>query len=193
MRYIRFTLLIYTPPPSSYAFPPTHPTSEPNPSYFRGWLWINTILLTEIFMQFTDCVSESDCLKKILFFYSLSLSPDEAITTINCLEPGNPGQSTNLTCTITGVVHSGISWFRPNNRTPQEALTCNYLNTECDLNGQITGYKWAIGHKQNTIIIESFNPATDVGKWVCRDGVAGVPSSCIKKSTCKSDYYVLLT
>ncbi|XP_041372851.1 carcinoembryonic antigen-related cell adhesion molecule 6-like [Gigantopelta aegis] len=103
----------------------------------------------------------------------------DATTNIDCLDSGNPGGNASLTCTITGTIVNGIEWLRPNGGAPHEVVSCNVVNTECELT--VTGYAGAVvSPTQNTLIIHSFNPTTDAGEWNCRDGLDGIPSKCSK-------------
>ena len=118
---------------------------------------------------------------KLLYFTG------EAIATIDCLDSGNPGKSTNLTCKITGTIVSGIRWLRPNGGTLQEVMVCDIWNTECDPAVGITGYVGVVDSPtQDTLIIDSYSVAVDEGEWICRDGPSGTgQSSCKKTTTCK--------
>ncbi|XP_041373842.1 hemicentin-1-like isoform X2 [Gigantopelta aegis] len=120
------------------------------------YLWIYILILT-------SCVSS------------------ESNTAVDCMDGGYPGQSTKLTCTITGTIVSGIIWLRPNGGSPQEVVVCNTANTICEPSGGITGYSAVIDSRsQITLTVESFNTAVDAGEWICRDGPVGVPSTCTK-------------
>ncbi|XP_041373280.1 uncharacterized protein LOC121386447 [Gigantopelta aegis] len=109
----------------------------------------------------------------------------EAITATDCLNYGNPGQNTNLTCRITGPLFSGIRWLRPNGGIPQEVITCNKDNNHCNLSEGIAGYVGVPDstNAASTLIIESFNPSVDGGYWTCQDGASGMG-----KSTCNKMY-----
>ena len=110
----------------------------------------------------------------------------EATTSIDCLDTGQPGQSTTLVCTITRTVVRGIRWYRPNGGSPHEVIQCNTANTLCVPTGGITGYSTVtISHTQTTLTIESFNTAVDAGQWTCQDGPQGVPATCDKKTVSK--------
>ncbi|XP_041373844.1 pregnancy-specific beta-1-glycoprotein 3-like [Gigantopelta aegis] len=120
----------------------------------------------------------------VLWMYLLILTPSisgEANTAVNCMDGGYTGQRTTLTCTITGTIVSGIRWWRPNGGSQQAVVMCNTANTICEPSGGITGYSAVIDSRwQITLTIESFNTAVDAGEWICRDGEAGVPSTCTK-------------
>ncbi|XP_041372964.1 carcinoembryonic antigen-related cell adhesion molecule 6-like [Gigantopelta aegis] len=95
-----------------------------------------------------------------------------AATSIDCMNGGYPGQSTNLTCTITGTVISGIYWLRPNSGSRIQVVRCNTANTRCV--SDASGYSAVVDSPtQITLTIQSFNPAVDAGEWICRDGPTG--------------------
>ena len=68
--------------------------------------------------------------------------------------------------------------MRPNGGSPEEVVLCNTLNTMCI--PSVDGYSATIDSPtQQTLTIASFNPATDVGEWICKDGPYGAGSiSC---------------
>ena len=112
------------------------------------------------------------------------------------MDPGHPGQTSKITCTITGTLLSGTFWLRPNGGSPQMVVSCNKANNMCLPSGGITGYRVVIDSPtQQTLTIESFNPATDAGEWTCVDGSLGVPSTCQKTALRKLSFlfrFVLL-
>ncbi|XP_041373731.1 uncharacterized protein LOC121386782 [Gigantopelta aegis] len=106
-----------------------------------------------------------------------------AITTIDCINSGNPGQSTNLTCNMIGNIRNGIQWYRPNGGTPQLVVECNIHNIQCDTVKRVTGYTGAIDSPSvNTLVIESFVTSVDAGEWICQDGFSGVGKSTCNKT-----------
>ncbi|XP_041378744.1 carcinoembryonic antigen-related cell adhesion molecule 8-like [Gigantopelta aegis] len=94
---------------------------------------------------------------------------------------GIPGENLTLTCKITMTVVYGIRWIRPNGGSPQMIILCDTANKVCDPAGGINGYTATIvSPTQHDLTIYSFNTATDVGKWICRDGSTGAGQfSCI--------------
>ena len=101
-------------------------------------------------------------------------------TTIDCLDPGQPGQSSKLICKIAGTIDGGIIWWRPNGGSPQHIVSCNTANDLCLPSGGITGYTVNIDSPaQQTLTIEAFNTATDAGEWACGD-LRGLRSTCEK-------------
>ncbi|XP_041373349.1 carcinoembryonic antigen-related cell adhesion molecule 6-like [Gigantopelta aegis] len=99
-----------------------------------------------------------------------------ANTSIDCMNGGYPGQSTTLTCTVTGTIATGIYWIRPDVHVPQ-VVRCNTVNTIC--RSDVSGYSAVINSPtQITLTIQSFNPAVDDGEWICRDGPIGSQSTC---------------
>ncbi|XP_041373924.1 carcinoembryonic antigen-related cell adhesion molecule 6-like [Gigantopelta aegis] len=95
-----------------------------------------------------------------------------ATTTVDCMDDGIRGHSTRLVCTITGTIVGGINWIRPNG-SPKHVIHCNYANNLCLPSGGITGYSVTIDSPtQHTLTIESFDIATDAGKWLCMDGTS---------------------
>ncbi|XP_041368425.1 uncharacterized protein LOC121382861 [Gigantopelta aegis] len=117
-----------------------------------------------------------------LIFLGVDFTEDFATTTIDCKDAGLPGESTPLTCKITGTVKSGVRWLRPDNGSQLLVVFCNKGNDDC--NPLLPGYSVLIdsstGH--HTLTIGSFNKSTDAGIWTCQDGPVGVGQiSCEKK------------
>ncbi|XP_041372806.1 uncharacterized protein LOC121386073 [Gigantopelta aegis] len=116
----------------------------------------------------------------------------QASISIDCIKGGYSGQSTKLTCRITGTIVIGITWLRPNGGSPQEVVVCNTANTICEPSGGVTGYSAVIDSRtQVTLTIESFNMAVDAGEWICRDGPRGVPATCTKTTLSGPDSVTL--
>ncbi|XP_041361046.1 uncharacterized protein LOC121377204 isoform X2 [Gigantopelta aegis] len=102
-------------------------------------------------------------------------------TTTDCMGPGIEGQKTEIKCKITGTVQSGIQWIGPLNKS---VVTCNYLQTVCATSGEFTDHYTGVidSPQQNTLVIKSFDPKTDVGTWTCYDGWGARRSYCNKSS-----------
>ena len=99
------------------------------------------------------------------------------------MEPQFIGNETTLLCEITGFIMIGIRWMRPNNGKPEVVIGCNIPNTKCSLYNNATGYSVVINQttQQQTLTIDSFNSALDVGIWSCTDGMVGAgQTTCMK-------------
>ncbi|XP_041373880.1 hepatocyte cell adhesion molecule-like [Gigantopelta aegis] len=105
----------------------------------------------------------------LVFLLKCDVSLGKIDTSIDCMDGGYPGRSTNLTCTLTGtVMYNGIYWLRPS--APEQVSHCNTDNTQCLTD--VPGYTSVINSPtQITLIITSFNTATDAGEWRCIDGL----------------------
>ncbi|XP_041373467.1 uncharacterized protein LOC121386582 isoform X2 [Gigantopelta aegis] len=107
-----------------------------------------------------------------------------ASATLNCTTGGHTGQETTLACKLTGTIVNGMRWLRPNSGTPDILMQCNSINVRCIWGSRITGYRYNADSSTQTIIvtIESFNPNTDAGDWLCSDGAQSVGQSICNKT-----------
>ncbi|XP_041373646.1 Down syndrome cell adhesion molecule homolog isoform X2 [Gigantopelta aegis] len=133
-------------------------------------------------MAFSRIVFEVSLLVSLIANFTV----EGADTETYCMDPANPGDSTTLTCTITGKINGGIRWIRPIASNPRtEVAKCDTRNTFCLYPGNITGYKAvAVSPTRNSLTIDSFNPVIDAGEWTCQDGMVGlVRRKCNKTVT----------
>ena len=105
----------------------------------------------------------------------------EVTTYINCLDPVQPGSTTQLACSISGSPTSEIMWKRPNNGSRQEVMRCNVTSAVCEPVGGVAGYSAVVDSPSRiTITIESFNTIVDYGYWICRGEPSGEIHTCRK-------------
>ncbi|XP_041372661.1 uncharacterized protein LOC121385933 [Gigantopelta aegis] len=98
---------------------------------------------------------------------------------MDCMEGGKPGRNTEVVCKVTGDIQNGIYLYRPGKKDP--VVHCDYDLTSCDQD--VAKYSGIPSPGQVTLTIESFNPETDAGEWMCRDGPTGEKySTCIKST-----------
>ncbi|XP_041373116.1 uncharacterized protein LOC121386317 isoform X2 [Gigantopelta aegis] len=105
-----------------------------------------------------------------------------ASTSICCMKPGIKGQRAELGCEINGNTWLGIGWYRADGEL---VVSCNHSNSMCITDEKFTGqYTGVIDSPvQERLIIESFNPGTDAGQWVCKDMHPIASLSTCKKYT----------
>ncbi|XP_041373514.1 uncharacterized protein LOC121386620 isoform X2 [Gigantopelta aegis] len=95
--------------------------------------------------------------------------------TIVCTGGAFRGEKATLVCKITNPIVGGMRIIRPNSGTQQQVIQCNTSNTKCILRDGVTGYSYVTdSSSQTTLTIHSFNPSTDEGEWICRDGLTGI-------------------
>ena len=114
------------------------------------------------------------------FVYTIKSVAGNATTKADCMGPGVKGNQSVLSCTLLTFIRRGITWVRPDGKT---AILCT---TNCfPAIPKFEGvYKSFFDtHAHNTLIIESFNPRTDVGQWLCIDVHNGMNSTCYKQGT----------
>ena len=87
-----------------------------------------------------------------------------------------------IKCRSTEKVKHGLQWSRPDGVT----VVLSDLKKKSDRVAQDIFRDWYRGifdsQSENTLIINSFNPNTDAGEWMCSDGSASSLSTI--KSTC---------
>ena len=100
-------------------------------------------------------------------------------TSIDCMDAGNTGYPTELKCKILRYLTMGIFWVRPDSAV---VVKCSINNTRCTSTEGPPGQYTGVAHSStaNTLKIKSFNPETEAGTWICRDGDHGAKSSCVK-------------
>ena len=114
----------------------------------------------------------------VTFLFTVNYVEGEAITHIDCLDIGVGGHRAELRCSIEGTVTTGITWVRPDGELMVE---CDEKNTECSSFTLQEGYfGYILSPTLNSLIIESYTPEFDAGRWMCSDGPLGRKSSCNK-------------
>ena len=103
----------------------------------------------------------------------------EPITSVDCMYAGTEGHPTELKCKITTGLTMGIFWIRPDSAV---VVKCSINNTRCTSTEGPPGQYTGVAHSStaNTLKIKSFDPETEAGTWICRDGDHGAKSSCTK-------------
>ena len=120
--------------------------------------------------------------------YSGSFALSAGNLTLDCNGRVKAGEKTQVTCRGPNKLHSGMYIYRPNASNGNElVIRCKYDYGSC-LN-PIKSYTFQKRAGEVKVIIERFDPNTDVGKWVCCDGpFSGVNrnmATCMKKGNCK--------
>ena len=103
-------------------------------------------------------------------------------TKADCTGSAFEWEKTQLTCTIIGEILGGILWVRPDGK---KAVKCNTQKKECTpgmpkFKGVYKAFFNSDFHI--TMVIESFEPRTDVGQWTCTDTYKTINSTCYKHS-----------
>ncbi|XP_041372978.1 uncharacterized protein LOC121386214 isoform X2 [Gigantopelta aegis] len=161
-------------------------TADCNPPCYYVWTLGDNQITTDPLLNLTDIsrnqdgnvynctVTNSAISKSISDQFALTvLSIGNAI--IVCTGGAYLGQMTTIVCEVTLPILEGMRILRPNRGRPQEVLRCNPSNTRCIITGSMTGYSYVSDSpSQTSLTIQSYNPSTDEGEWICRDGTSDV-------------------
>ncbi|XP_041372462.1 carcinoembryonic antigen-related cell adhesion molecule 1-like [Gigantopelta aegis] len=165
------------------------------PPCFYSWTWGKEIIRSTSLLALENIKQDKagayTCTATNTFLFQSDYKTFEltvlavGTATIVCTGGAYLGQNTTIVCKITNTIVGEIRFLRPNSGTQQEVIACNRGNTGCLVQGGMTGYSYVIdSSSQTTLTIQSFNPSTDEGEWICRDG----PSS-IGEATCNMNLF----
>ena len=107
----------------------------------------------------------------------------ELKTATDCLRPAVTSEKTELTCKLSHTYLGTLCWLRPLDEL--KVVRCNMNTTECTTYERVLGkYNGFVATPLlNTLIIDSFDPKFDAGKWTCGFNLNGdgFTSSCNKQ------------
>ena len=129
-------------------------------------------------MFFTSNMKWFPVIVVIGFVYTIKSVAGNATTKADCMRPGVKGNQSVLSCKLLTYLLGGIIWVRPDGKKAIECTTDCYPGMP-----EFKGVYKSFFHKNvNTMIIESFDPRTDVGQWACVDVHNAINSTCYKHS-----------
>ena len=116
----------------------------------------------------------------MLKFYILFVETKDGVV-INCLQAGVAGRKTKLQCQAFGSTVTRMMWRQPSGYV---AVSCNFKSGECAPADASTAdlYRGVIDSPSRvTLVIKSFDPDKDGGKWWCAAEPIGEEASCLKR------------